>query len=47
LPLKLFAGSTDCDWYELMRRLPGLDEVNFWAPAAEAVVWMRPWNTCA
>ena len=32
MPLKLFVGITDRDWYELLRRLPGLDEVNFWAP---------------
>jgi putative restriction endonuclease len=32
VPLKLFVGITDREWYELLRRLPGLDEVNFWAP---------------
>ena len=32
MALKLFVGITDRDWYELLRRLPGLDEVNFWAP---------------
>ena len=32
MPLKLFVGITDRDWYELLRGLPGLDEVNFWAP---------------
>ena len=32
MPLKLFVGITDRDWYELLRRLPALDEVNFWAP---------------
>jgi putative restriction endonuclease len=30
--LKLFVGITDRDWYELLRRLPGPEEVNFWAP---------------
>jgi hypothetical protein len=29
--LKLFVGMTDRDWYELLRQLPELDEVNFWA----------------
>ena len=32
MTLKLFVGITDRDWYELLRRLPGLEEVNFWAP---------------
>ena len=32
MPLKLFVGITDRDWYELLRRQPELDEVNFWAP---------------
>jgi putative restriction endonuclease len=32
VPLKLFVGRTDRDWYELLRRQPELDEVNFWAP---------------
>jgi putative restriction endonuclease len=32
VPLKLFVGITDRDWYELLRRQPELDEVNFWAP---------------
>jgi putative restriction endonuclease len=33
--LKLFVGITDRDWYELLRRLPGLEEVNFWAPGGK------------
>jgi putative restriction endonuclease len=32
VPLKLFVGITDRDWYEQLRRLPALEEVNFWAP---------------
>ena len=32
MPLKLYIGVTDRDWYELLRRLPELEEVNFWAP---------------
>ena len=28
----LFVGVTDGDWYELLARQPGLDEVNFWQP---------------
>ena len=32
MPLKLYIGVTDRDWYELLRWLPELEEVNFWAP---------------
>ena len=32
MPLKLYIGVTDRDWYKLLRRLPELEEVNFWAP---------------
>lgn len=35
MPLRLFVGITDRDWYELLRGLPGLDEVNFWAPGGK------------
>ena len=35
MPLKLFVGVTDRDWFELLRRLPHLDEVNFWAPGGK------------
>jgi putative restriction endonuclease len=35
VPLRLFVGITDRDWYELLRQLPGLEEVNFWAPGGK------------
>ena len=31
--MKAFVGITDWDWFELLRRQPGLDEVNFWQPS--------------
>ena len=31
--MRAFVGITDWDWFELLRRQPGLDEVNFWQPS--------------
>jgi putative restriction endonuclease len=31
--VRAFVGITDWDWFELLRRQPGLDEVNFWQPS--------------
>lgn len=31
--MKAFVGVTDWDWFELLRRQPALDEVNFWQPS--------------
>lgn len=31
--MRLFVGVTDRDWYEHLRRIPGIDEVNFWKPS--------------
>ncbi len=42
MPLKLFVGITDRDWYELLRQLPELDEVNFWAPGGTAFKALSP-----
>ena len=42
MPLRLFVGITDRDWYELLRQLPGLDEVNFWAPGGTAFKALSP-----
>lgn len=42
MPLRLFVGITDRDWYELLRQLPGLDEVNFWAPGGTAFKALTP-----
>jgi hypothetical protein len=40
--LKLFVGITDRDWYELLRQLPELDEVNFWAPGGTSFKALSP-----
>lgn len=31
--MKLYIGITDYDWFELLRSLPEVDEVNFWQPS--------------
>lgn len=31
--MKAFVGVTDWDWFDLLQRQPGLDEVNFWQPS--------------
>ena len=31
--MRTFVGITDWDWFELLRRQQGLDEVNFWQPS--------------
>jgi putative restriction endonuclease len=31
--MKAFVGITDRDWFELLRKQPSLDEVNFWQPS--------------
>ncbi len=42
MPLRLFVGITDRDWYELLRQLHGVDEVNFWAPGGAVFKALRP-----
>ena len=32
--INLVIAVTDGDWFEMLRRQPNLDEVNFWAPSA-------------
>ncbi len=32
--INLVIAVTDDDWFEMLRRHPNLDEVNFWAPSA-------------
>lgn len=34
MPIKLIVAVTDIDWFDHLRRLPELTEVNFWAPSA-------------
>ena len=31
--MKLYAGVTDHEWFDYLRSLPGVDEVNFWQPS--------------
>ncbi len=31
--MKLYAGVTDHDWFDYLRSLPAIDEVNFWQPS--------------
>lgn len=31
--MKAFVGVTDRDWYEFLRVIPELDELNFWQPS--------------
>jgi putative restriction endonuclease len=31
--MRAYAGITDRDWFECLRRIPKLDEVNFWQPS--------------
>lgn len=31
--MKLFVAITDSNWFDLLRSLPDLDEVNFWQPS--------------
>ena len=30
--MRAYVGITDWDWFELLSRQPGLEEVNFWQP---------------
>ncbi len=34
--MKLYAGVTDHDWFDYLRSLPVIDEVNFWQPSPNA-----------
>ena len=31
--MQAYVGVTDCDWFELLRTLPHLEEINFWQPS--------------
>jgi hypothetical protein len=33
MPIDLVVAVTDDNWFDLLRRRPDLDEVNFWAPS--------------
>ena len=40
--INLVVAVTDGDWFELLRRLPELNEVNFWAPSAANFRALQP-----
>ena len=40
--IKLVVAVTDSDWFETLRRLPTIDEVNFWAPSGNNFRALRP-----
>jgi len=40
--LNLVVAVTDDDWFEMLRRRPNLDEVNFWAPSAVSFRALEP-----
>jgi putative restriction endonuclease len=40
--LKFFVGVMDRDWYELLRQMPHLEEVNFWAPGGTPFKALSP-----
>ena len=35
--MKGFVGVTDNDWFNILSRLPGIDEVNFWQPGGRTL----------
>ena len=42
MAIKLVVAVTDGDWFGHLRRLPGLPEVNFWAPSDKRFKALRP-----
>lgn len=42
MAINLVVAVTDGDWFETLRRLPSLSEVNFWAPSAARFRALRP-----
>jgi len=42
MPVNLIVAVTDGDWFEMLRRKPGLAEVNFWAPSAAGFRALQP-----
>lgn len=42
MSISLVVAVTDDDWFEMLRRQPGLSEVNFWAPSAANFHALRP-----
>src|SRR4051812_38086520 len=42
MAINLVVAVTDDDWFEMLRRQPGLDEVNFWAPSGANFRALQP-----
>jgi putative restriction endonuclease len=42
MSINLVVAVTDDDWFELLRRQPTLNEVNFWAPSAANFRALQP-----
>jgi putative restriction endonuclease len=42
MPINLVIAVTDDDWFEMLRRHPDLNEVNFWAPSAANFRALQP-----
>ena len=42
MAINLVVAVTDGDWFEILRRLPNLSEVNFWAPSAANFRALQP-----
>jgi putative restriction endonuclease len=42
MSIKLVVAVTDTDWFEMLRKQPGLTEVNFWAPSAANFKALQP-----
>jgi putative restriction endonuclease len=40
--MKLFIGVTDNTWYENLKNIPDIDEVNFWQPSAHTFKVLQP-----
>ena len=37
-----YVGNTDFEWYQHLRTLPDLDEVNFWKPSGAVFKALKP-----
>src|SRR3546814_9535313 len=42
MPVRLVVSVTDKDWFDHLRRQPGLAEVNFWSPSPRPFQALRP-----
>lgn len=40
--INVVIADTDGDWFDMLRRQPNLNEVNFWAPSAVNFRALRP-----